>query len=91
MISAAFAVAGLLIGYFIGLKIGNLEDTIKDLTDRVTREEPELGATFGSYAVPNQNAQIPDNGIPVGIVEAKTPQRVEFEAEESIRREARGE
>lgn len=84
--SALFALFGL----FIGVYLDNLQKQILDLKSRQDEKSPDLGATLGDYGPVNEFSRTNQDGI-VGIVEAKTPQRVEWEAEESLRKEARGE
>lgn len=70
----------------------DLKDKLDDLQERMKKveKEPEIGATYGVYKPVNEFARVNQDGE-VGLVETKTPQRIQFEAEEALRREARGE
>lgn len=78
------------LGVFIGYNFRELRDDLKYIKQKLVDKEPELGATRGAYGPVNEFKRTNQDG-PVGLVEAKSPQRVQYEAEESLRREARGE
>lgn len=89
MISVALVMACVFC-FGIGFLFRDLKDSVTDLQKRMDAKEPDLGATLGTYGPTSEYSRTNQDG-PVGLVEAKTPQRVQFDAEEALRREARGE
>lgn len=78
------------LGYCLGRYQNSLVDKIRTLEQRPVVEEPEAAVTFGSYTPANENAAANDTDHIIGIAEAKTPQRVSWDAEQATEREGRG-
>lgn len=78
--------------WLLGFFHRDLKERVDDLQERMKKveKEPEIGATMGAYKPVNEFSRVNQDGA-VGLVETKTPQRIQFEAEEALRREARGE
>lgn len=78
--------------WLLGFFHRDIKDKVDELQSRVSKveKEPEIGATLGAYKPVNEFSRVNQDGL-VGLVETKTPQRIQFEAEEALRREARGE
>jgi hypothetical protein len=91
------AILGLLIGgtlgYFLGRHQAALVDKIRTLEEQSRQEpkpEPEKpGVTMGSYQPPREISTSTDTKR-AGLVEAKTPQRLEWEQEIAIEKEVLG-
>lgn len=79
---------GIVSGYLVGRYQAQLIDKIRTLQE--SREEPpeEPVVTMGAYEPKVFLPQSDDR--PVGVIESKTPERVAFETEQAIEREARG-
>lgn len=69
-------------GYFLGLFHANLTDKIRTLGEQ-PKEEVKPIITMGEYERPTTRTT---TDSPVGLVETKTPQLVEFEAEQETER-----
>lgn len=79
-------------GYFIGRYHSNLLDKLKFLESREpepVKEVTKPTITMGDYAPPRDISTAPDNRS-AGLVETKTPERVAWEQEQSIEKEALG-
>jgi hypothetical protein len=72
--------------YCLGRYQAALIARIKQLEES-TPYEPEPVITMGVYEQPKE---IGETDAPVGIAESKTPQRVEWETEQSIEKEGKG-
>ena len=81
----ALVLTGVL-GYLLGRYQAALIKRIHDL-EEATPYEPEPVITMGAYDKPKE---IGETDAPVGIAESKTPQRVEWESEQSIEKEGLG-
>lgn len=76
--------------FLLGWYLRETKEAIKELREKLSKTELPVGATLGAYAPVNEFRRTNQAGE-VGLVESKTPQRVEFEAQEALRRESRGE
>lgn len=74
------------IGYYLGLYQNRLLDKIRTL-EEATPYEPEPLVTMGAY---ESTKEINETDAVTGLVEVKTPQRIEWEAEQAIEKEGRG-
>lgn len=85
-------VVGFIGGYSVGYYTRSLVNKIRTLESRKDTPEPtpEPAITLGSYIPPKGVSTATDGDNPVGIAEPKTPQRVEYEAEQEIEAEGRG-
>lgn len=81
---------GGVIGHYIGREQNRLIDTIQSVLKR-TEAPPENPPTItmGEYTAPREISNVVDD-TPVGLVESKTPQRVEWETSQKIDKEVRG-
>jgi hypothetical protein len=81
-------ILGLIGGYFLGHYQNSLLNKIHELENRPEPElppEPEKPAvTGGAYQPPREISNAPDKKKAAGIVEAKTPQQMEWEAQEEL-------
>ena len=75
-----------LIGLIIGGALGSAWREIYDLRKKVNtvKEEPKASVTYGAYKPANESKQTP------AIVNPKTPQRIQWEAENAQRKEVLG-
>lgn len=80
MISLAFLIVGLVLGY-IAKDIKAVTHEIKARIDT----KPEVGITGGLYHQPNENNV--NQGGDTGFVSPKTPQLLEWEEQERLREE----
>lgn len=75
-------------GFIVGMKIARLEKLLHDLQERFKRleKQPEPTVTKGAYQNPKpiNNMDSQDKGI--GLVMAKTPQRLEWESSQELER-----
>lgn len=77
------------LGYLVGRHQAHLLNRIRTLEGQAREPEPEKPTvTMGAYTPAVAVSE--DNDKPVGVVEAKTPQRVEWEAEQAIEKEGLG-
>lgn len=76
-------ILGWIAGYFIGRYQTILLQKIQTLEGQ-TREEAEPTVTMGVLTPPRA---VSETDAPVGIAESKTPQRVEYEAEQETERQ----
>lgn len=79
MISLAFLLVGLLLGYYYR----TLRDFIREVESRQVKEKPEVGVTPGLYQRANENNV--NQGGETGLVSPKTPQQLEWEEQERLR------
>lgn len=79
----ATLVLGVGIGYLSGRYQATLIDKIRTLEGQ-TREVAKPTVTMGVLTPPKA---VSESDAPVGIAEAKTPQRVEYEAEQETERQ----
>lgn len=70
-------------GYFMGRYQATLLQKIQTLEGQ-TREVAEPAVTMGVLTPPRE---VSESDAPVGIAETKTPQRVEYEAEQETERQ----
>jgi hypothetical protein len=82
---AGMVLTGVL-GYLAGRYQAALIARIKQLEES-TPYEPAPIITMGAYDKPKE---LGETDTPVGIAESKTPQRVEWETEQSIEKEGKG-
>lgn len=81
---------GGVIGHYIGREQSRLIDTIQSVLQRTEKPPENLPAiTMGEYVEPREISNVVDD-TPVGLVESKTPQRVEWETSQKIDKEVRG-
>lgn len=83
LIPSITLVLGGSIGYLMGRYQTSLVNKIRTL-ERQTRQVVEPAVTMGILSPPKA---VSESDAPVGIAEAKTPQRVEFEAEQETERQ----
>jgi hypothetical protein len=76
------------LGYCLGRYQSRLIDKIRTL-EAGNKPKPEPAVTLGAYDTPKEYAPV-DNSKPVGLVDPKTPQRIQWEAEQAIEKEGRG-
>lgn len=76
------------LAFAFGWYLREIHEAINELRARLKEQTPPIGATLGAYAPVNEFKHTNQPGV-VGLVESKTPQRVEFEAQEALRQEAR--
>lgn len=74
------------IGYYLGLYQNRLLNKIRTL-EEATPYETEPVVTMGAY---ESTKEINETDAVTGLVEVKTPQRIEWEAEQAIEKEGRG-
>jgi len=79
-----------LMGFCAGYFYRDLRDRLDSIENKMKEKPVDLGVTLGGYGPVNEYSRTNQDGV-VGIVETKTPQRVEWDAQEALRREARGE
>lgn len=84
MTSLLFFIIGILLGYNES-RILALIDKIKDMNKKT---KPEVGITPGEYKRANENNV--NQGGETGLVMPKTPQRLEWEEQERLRRQQHG-
>lgn len=70
-------------GYYLGRYQATLVDKIRTLEGQ-TREVVKPAVTMGVLSPPKT---VSETDAPIGIAEAKTPQRVEYEAEQETERQ----
>jgi len=77
-------------GYFIGRYQTNLLEQIRTLQNRPVPEtplEPEKPTVVGgAYQPPREVSNAPDKKRTAGIVEPKTPQQLDWESQEELRK-----
>lgn len=84
-ISVAFIVAA----FFLGRRYTELVDKIRTLENREPKQEPEKPTiTGGAYQPPKDISPVPDAKRRAGVVEAKTPERMEWENNNAIEEQA---
>lgn len=86
LVPCAALLLGGSIGYCLGIYQNRLLDKIRTL-EEATPYEPETLVTMGAYDKPKE---INETDTVTGLVEVKTPQRIEWEAEQAIEKEGRG-
>lgn len=79
----------LALGYLAGRYASNLANEIRTLREKSREERAKPAVTMGEYTPPAAVGTTTDDRA-VGIVESKTPERVAFETEEAIEKEALG-
>jgi hypothetical protein len=83
-------VAGGVTGYFLGRYQANLLEQIRTLQARPVVEappEPEKPTVAGgAYSPPREISNVPNKKQAAGIVESKTPQQMDWEAQEELRK-----
>lgn len=82
---ASLVLAGVL-GYCLGRYQATLIRRIHEL-EEATPYEPEPIVTMGAYEQPRE---LNETDAPVGLVESKTAQRLEWESEQRTEKEGRG-
>lgn len=80
---------GLVMGYLLGLHESKLVRKIRDLQNKKP-SPPVAKPTITTGEYDNVDEYYTDTTSLVGLIEAKTPERMEFEAMERIEREGRG-
>lgn len=89
MINVLVLIIAFGVGIYIGMVIRDLKDRIKTVENKLKTKQPDVGATRGNYAPVNEYTHTNQDSA-VGIVETKTPQRLDWEAQQDLAREARG-
>lgn len=74
-------------GYLLGWRNREVAEFIKKFTEHQPETPPDPGVTYGAYR-PAGYGPVNEGGE-TGIAEAKTPQRVSWEADQEIEKEAR--
>lgn len=69
--------------FYIGLHIHDLNKKLDDLLEKANKQEPQPVITMGQYA---PKVPIADSDSPTGLVTAKSPQLVEWEEQEAVRK-----
>lgn len=83
-------IVGSAVGYLLGRYQASLLDKIQTLEAGQDVEAPPAPTVIlGSYRPPSEVSTAPDER-PAGLVETKTPQRIEWEQEQAIEKEGRG-
>lgn len=76
-------------GYYAGRYTRGLLNEIRTLREEKSREPaPKPGVTMGEYTPPQPVSTAVDTKRAVGLVEQKTPERVDWETTQAIEREA---
>lgn len=96
MTNAILLVSGIGMGvmYFLGYRVGRNESILLSKIESLKKNakpEPEKPAVILSpeYNAPQQVSNVPDNRA-VGLVESKTPERLEWETSQKIEKEVLG-
>jgi uncharacterized protein YneF (UPF0154 family) len=76
-------------GYFVGRYQSQLMNKIRTLEGQTREVKTKPTITMGAYSHPKEMSNVPDKSK-VGIVEAKTPELVEWENEQLIEKQALG-
>lgn len=76
--------------YSLGLYTHTLKATVARYRAEPIKNEPLPAVTLGSYIPVNQNAAGNSRDELIGIVDSKTPQRLEWESSNAIEREGKG-
>jgi hypothetical protein len=76
-------------GYYLGRYQSHILDKIRTLEEQRREPASKPTITMGEYSAPKPVSTAPDNRA-VGLVETKTPERVQYETTEAIEREGRG-
>jgi hypothetical protein len=76
-------------GYYLGRYQSRIANELRTLKEKSREPAPTPAVTMGEYAAPKPVSTAPDNRA-VGLVETKTPERVQYETTEAIEREGRG-
>lgn len=79
--------AGGIGGYYAGRYTRGLMNEIRTLKEQRREPTPEPTITAGAYTPPKAVSTAVDNS-PVGLVESKTPERMAFEQDQAIEKEA---
>lgn len=82
----ATLVLGLVGGYYLGRYQAALIKRIHEL-EEATPYEPEPVVTMGAYSEPKE---LNETDTAVGLVQTKTPQRLDWENEIAVEKEGRG-
>jgi hypothetical protein len=83
----ATLVLGGISGYLMGRYQAALIDRIRTLEGQSREVTPAPSVTMGVLTPPRE---VGETDAPIGIAEAKTPQRVEWESEQETERQGRG-
>lgn len=76
------------LGYLLGKHEANLVKSLKQAQDnKKPVEKPSV--LLGAYEPPKEIGNVPDKR-PAGLVESKTPERIKWESEQKIDKEALG-
>lgn len=87
MIQIIVTILTLCLGYIIGYNFREIKEAINKLNEKLKVNEPvEVGPTPGLYHKPNENKVLNDMHKKVGAVQPKSPQLLEFEEQERIRK-----
>ena len=78
------ALVALTLGYYVGFNSREVRNKLERLMRKV-EEKREVGPTAGSYYRPNENAPL-NNSSKVGAVLPKSPNLIEWEEQERIRK-----
>lgn len=73
------------IGYFVGYKQNQLTDKLRTLYGYRDEEVPTPTVTMGEYKPPQD---VGETNSATGLIESKTPERLEWEASNAIDKEA---
>lgn len=89
LIFTGMFVVGCVGGYFLGRYQSNLANRIRTLVEqsREKKPEPEKPAIIGgAYQPPKPIGNAADKKLAAGIIETKTPQQLDWEAQEELRK-----
>lgn len=85
MISFALAlIVGLALGYFYR----DLKDKVVNIQKSLDKKEVKPTVTMGAYVPPKARSNTGESKI--GLISSKTPQRLEWEAQERLEKEVKG-
>jgi hypothetical protein len=82
LILLLFVIAGIFF-FYIGVHIQDLNKKLDDLLRRTVEKEPEPVITMGAY---EPETGLSTDNSPTGLVTAKSPQLVEWEEQEAVRK-----
>lgn len=72
-----------IMAFFMGFFYREVREKLIELTEKLEKVEPKVGATDASYGPVFQTANQPGD---IGLVEPKTAQRLEWEEQERLRK-----
>lgn len=79
-------VAGCVGGYILGRYQSNIMDKIRTLEEQRREKTAKPTVTGGAYEPPKIFSNVPEKKLGAGIIESKTPQQLEWEHQEELRK-----